>query len=86
MKRRTILITLALLLVILSAAFFVPVLLDYFRTGLVERFPTLIVCGFVMIAAVQSFFAGMILENIQQKNRHDFEMTLIRLQESKKKG
>lgn len=75
---------LALLLVLLSAVFFVPVLVDYFRTGMVERFPTLIVCGFVIIAAVQSFFAGMILENIQQKNRQDFEMTLIRLQESQK--
>lgn len=70
---------LALLLVLVSAAFFIPVLVDYFRTGLVERFPTLIVCGFVIIAAVQSFFAGMILENIQQKNRQDFEMNLIRL-------
>lgn len=70
---------LALLLVLVSAAFFIPVLVDYFRTGLVERFPTLIVCGFVIVAAVQSFFAGMILENIQQKNRQDFEMTLIRL-------
>lgn len=75
---------LALLLVLLSAAFFIPVLVDYFRTGLVERFPTLIVCGFVIIAAVQSFFAGMILENIQQKNRQDFEMTLIGLQKDKR--
>ena len=75
---------LALVLVILSALFFVPVLVDYFRTGLVERFPTLIVCGFVIIAAVQSFFAGLILENIQQKNRQDFEMNLIRLSENLK--
>lgn len=75
---------LALVLMILSALFFIPVLVDYFRTGLVERFPTLIVCGFVMIAAVQSFFAGMILENIQQKNRHDFELELVRLQNERK--
>ena len=75
---------LALALVILAALFFVPVLVDYFRTGLVERFPTLIVCGFVIIAAVQSFFAGLILENIQQKNRQDFEMNLIRLSENLK--
>jgi len=75
---------LALVLVLLSALFFVPILIDYFRTGLVERFPTLIVCGFVVIAAVQSFFAGLILENIQQKNRQDFEMTLIRLSENLK--
>lgn len=71
---------LALGLVVLSALFFIPVLVDYFRTGLVERFPTLIVCGFVIIAAVQSFFAGMILENMQQKNRHDFELELVRIQ------
>ena len=75
---------LALVLVILAALFFVPILVDYFRTGLVERFPTLIVCGFVVIAAVQSFFAGLILENIQQKNRQDFEMNLIRLSENLK--
>ena len=75
---------LALALVILSALFFVPILVEYFRTGLVERFPTLIVCGFVVIAAVQSFFAGLVLENIQQKNRQDFEMTLIRLSENLK--
>ena len=75
---------LALVLVILAALFFVPILVDYFRTGLVERFPTLIVCGFVVIAAVQSFFAGLILENIQQKNRQDFEMNLIRLSEDLK--
>ena len=75
---------LALALVILAALFFVPVLVDYFKTGLVERFPTLIVCGFVIIAAVQSFFAGLILENIQQKNRQDFEMNLIRLSENLK--
>lgn len=71
---------LSLLLVLLSAVFFLPVLVDYFRTGLVERFPTLIVCGFVIIAAVQSFFAGMILENMQQKNRQDFELELVHLQ------
>lgn len=75
---------LALFLVLLSALFFVPILVDYFRTGLVERFPTLIVCGFVVIAAVQSFFAGLILENIQQKNRQDFEMNLIRLSKNLK--
>lgn len=74
---------LALMLVLLSAVFFIPVLLEFFRTGLVERFPTLIVCGFVIIAAVQSFFAGLILENIQQKNRQDFEMILIRLNKEK---
>ena len=62
----------------ISIAFFIPVLIEYGQTGLVERFPTLIVCGFVLMAALLSFFAGQILKTINQKNRQDFEMELIR--------
>lgn len=64
---------LALLLIVLSALFFIPVLVEYFATGLVLKFPTLIVCGFVVLAAIQSFFAGLMLSNMAQKNRRDFE-------------
>ena len=64
---------LALFLIILSALFFIPVLVEYFSTGLVLKFPTLIVCGFVVLAAIQSFFAGLMLSNMAQKNRRDFE-------------
>lgn len=64
---------LALLLAVVSVLFFVPVLAEYFATGLVLKFPTLIVCGFVMLAAIQSFFAGLMLSNSAQKNRRDFE-------------
>ena len=67
---------LSLLLLAISVGFFVPVLLDYMHTGLVAKFPTLIVCGFVALAAVQSLFSGMILQNIAQKNRKEFEMDL----------
>jgi hypothetical protein len=42
----------------------------------VPRFPTLIVCGFVLVAAVQSFFAGLVLQSMEQKNKQDFEMQL----------
>lgn len=63
----------ALLLAVVSALFFIPVLAEYFATGLVLKFPTLIVCGFVMLAAIQSFFAGLMLSNSAQKNRRDFE-------------
>ena len=67
---------LSLLLMAVSVGFFVPVLLDYMHTGLVAKFPTLIVCGFVALAAVQSFFSGMVLQNSAQKNRKEFEMDL----------
>ena len=39
--------------------------------------PTLIVSGFLVMAAIQSFFFFFFLENINRKNRQDFEMKLI---------
>ena len=74
----------SLLLTLVSVGFFIPVFADYIRTGLVERFPTLIVCGFTFITAIISLFSGLILANIQQKNRQDFEMTLINISQHHK--
>ena len=68
---------LSAVMILTAGVFFIPVLLEYLRSGLVERFPTLIVCGFVVIAAIQSFFAGQILETIRLKNRQDFEQQLV---------
>jgi glycosyltransferase involved in cell wall biosynthesis len=75
--------TIALVLAILSMLFFVPIVREYVRTGLVERFPTLIVCGFTMIAAIQSLFTGMTLETLRKKDRQDFEMELHRAKAEK---
>lgn len=69
----------SLLLIILAAIFFVPVFMEYLATGLVLRFPTLIVCGFVVLAAIQAFFSGLILNNIVQRDRKNFEMDLNRV-------
>lgn len=63
----------ALLLAVISVLFFIPVLTEFMRTGLVMKFPTLIVCCFVMLAAIQSFFTGLMLSNMAMKNRRDFE-------------
>lgn len=71
----------ALFLFILSAIFFIPVFITYTQTGLVGQFPTLIVCGFVMIAALQALFTGLTLETIAQKNRQDFEMELYKIKQ-----
>ena len=67
----------AILLALISVSFFIPIFYEYLQTGLVPKFPTLILCGFTMIAAIQSFFTGMQLETMLQKNRQDFEMNLI---------
>ena len=72
---------LAMILAILGIGFFVPVFASFIKTGQVLKFPTLIVCGFAILGAIQSFFAGMILQNMLQKNRQDFEMELMRIQD-----
>ena len=61
---------------LLACGFFIPVLTTYVHTGLVPNFPTLIICGFAAIAALQAFFSGLILNTIGQKNRQDFELNL----------
>ena len=66
----------SLILFVISLIFFIPVFSEYLATGLVARFPTLIVCGFTMTASLLSFFSGMILSCIVQKNRQDFELAL----------
>lgn len=75
---------LAAILAIISTIFIIPVLITYGKTGLVPEFPTLIVCGFVYLAALLSFFSGMILASIQLRNRQEFEMSLMRCEESKR--
>ena len=74
----------ALILFIIAAAFFIPVFSDYLKTGLVLRFPTLIVSGFLAIASLLSFFSGQILQTMVQKNRQDFEMLLHTASREKK--
>ena len=75
----------AILLGIIALINFVPVMKMYLETGLVPKFPTLIVCGFMVVTAVQSFFAGLMLQTMMQKNRQDFEMELQRVYEQKKR-
>lgn len=75
---------LCLLLVLLALLFVIPVFNEYFQTGLVLRFPTLIVCGFMVLAGIQSFFAGMILEVMAAKDRRDFEYHLMKVSAEKR--
>lgn len=71
--------TLCVLLVLIAAVLMVPIIGVYLKSGLVPRFPTLIVCGFIVLAGIQSFFAGMILEVMAAKDRRDFEYRLNRV-------
>ena len=59
-----------------SAGFFLPVLVEYFQTGLVMRFPTLIVCGVVATIGTLLWICGIILEVIVKKHRQLYELML----------
>lgn len=68
------------ILMALSIGFFIPILFEFFETHIVLRFPTLFVCGFTALIAVQSLFAGLILSNMSEKDRRDFEFQLCNIQ------
>ena len=75
---------LAALCIIVMAAILIPlVIIPYAETGLVEKFPTLIVCGFIGMAALLSFYAGLILNTIVQKERREFEFRLQQISKQK---
>lgn len=76
---------LCLVLMVVAGGFMVPIVLEYVQTGLVPRFPTLIACGFLAMAGIQSFFAGMILEVLAAKDRRDFEYRLTEINGEKRR-
>lgn len=69
-------IGIAAVLAVLSLVLFVPVFGAYLQTGLVLRFPTLIVSGFLMLGALLSVAAGAILDTVIKKDRQAFELRL----------
>lgn len=77
-KPRQFFTALSILLAIIALAFFIPILVTFIREGVVPKMPTLVVCGFVVLAAIQSYFSGLILSTIAQKSKQDFEYRLIK--------
>ena len=67
---------LALMFLFLSILFATPVFIEYFNTGLVPRFPTLIVAVFLLIVALLLMVTGLILQVIVKKHRQMFELQL----------
>jgi len=67
----------AAVLMLLSIGFFIPVLIKFMNLHIVDQIPTLVMCGFCAMAALQSFFSGMILSNMAQEDRRNFERQLI---------
>lgn len=78
--------TLAAVLGMISLCFLAPVLGEYFATGLVPRFPTLIVCACVLVAALLLFISGVILSSQLTKDDRDFEFHLQQVQQWKNRS
>lgn len=62
---------------IISLIFGIPVFIEYFKTGLVPRFPTLIFSLFMLIISSLMLVCGIILEVVVKKHRQLFEFVLI---------
>ena len=70
----------AVVLEVIALTFFIPILLEYFKTGLVLRFPTLIVSGVIALIGILLWVCGMILEVIVKKHRQLYEIMLNQME------
>lgn len=57
-----------------------PVVMEYYRTGLVPRLPTFVAACFMALFALQTFVCGLILDTQGKKSRQDFELQMNILQ------
>ncbi len=68
---------------IISLIFGIPVFIEYFDTGLVPRFPTLIFSGFMLMISILTYVCGIILQVVVKKHRQLFELFLINTKKNK---
>ena len=76
---------LSVILAVLALGFFIPVFRGFEETGLVDKFPTLIVCCFTLLAAVMFLYCGLVLNTVIHKDKRDFEFKLTRVSDDKKR-
>ena len=77
--------SIALMLAVVSLVLFVPVFTEFLKTGLVPRFPTLIVSTVMMLAAFLSLVCGLILDTHAKNSRKNFEVQMNLIQMMLKK-
>lgn len=71
----------AILLLLVALLLFIPILVEFFRTGLVPRFPTLFCAGFLAVTGVLSLFTGICLDVMIRKDRKNYELKIIEFQQ-----
>lgn len=63
----------AAVLFVVGMVFFIPVLVHFLEVGTVEKIPTLIVSGFVILTSIICWFSGIILSTLVNQHKQDFE-------------
>ncbi len=66
----------ASIFIIISLILGIPVFIEYFNTGLVPRFPSLIVAGVLLNIALLLWITGIILQVIVKKHKQLYELLL----------
>ncbi len=69
---------------ITSIVFVIPVFIEYFETGLVPRFPTLIFSGFMLLIGIINYVCGVLLEGVTKKYRLLFELNYMNIKKRNK--
>ena len=71
----------AAILFLVGGGAFITILVDYFRTGLVLRFPTLFVSLFIILTSIMAFVCGLVLETVASNSRQSYEIRFIQVKE-----
>lgn len=72
------------ILLLVAIIFLIPVIVEYFETGLVPRFPSFIASCIFLLMSIQSFFGGLILDNMNKIDRRNFEINYINFSDKEK--
>ena len=75
----------SLILALVSLIFLIPPFAGYFVTGMVGKFPSLIVGCFILLTSILSLMCGIILQVIVKKDRQQYELIMNELKNTRKK-
>ena len=71
---------LSLIVFAVALILFIPVFIEYGRTGLVRRLPTLVTAGFMGMAALLMLVCGLILDTQGKTSRQQYELQMNAMQ------
>ena len=71
------------ILMLIALAFLIPVLSDFYVTGLVPKLPSFVAACFMAMFSLLSFSCGLVLDTMVKKSRENFELMLTLLHSRK---